>query len=156
MREQDIRKLITAISALGLLMVVMVVAAISFVLLVQYQPETLSRWFSKTKKETTAEVAPVDEDEWTAERIEEVGLVQGEGLQLVLTNCTNCHSAKLVTQNRFTREGWIQVIQWMQDTQGFWDLGPYEEPIVDYLSTHFAPEARGRRMPLEVEWYSLE
>lgn len=156
MEGADIRKLMTAISALGLMMVFLVISAIGLILMVQYQPEILAGWFADSKEEVVAqEDVPVDV-EWTSEKLEEVGLVEGEGLQLVLANCTNCHSAKLVTQNRFTREGWIQVIRWMQETQGFWDLGPNEDPIVDYLSTHFAPEAKGRRKPLEVEWYSLE
>ncbi len=156
MEGADIRKLMTAISALGLMMVFLVISVIGLILMVQYQPEILAGWFADSKEEVVAqEDVPVDV-EWTSEKLEEVGLVEGEGLQLVLANCTNCHSAKLVTQNRFTREGWIQVIRWMQETQGFWDLGPNEDPIVDYLSTHFAPEAKGRRKPLEVEWYSLE
>lgn len=86
----------------------------------------------------------------------ETGLVVGEGLQLVIANCTSCHSAKLVTQNRLTKEGWTQVIRWMQETQGLWDLGESEEQIIAYLSTHYPPEARGRRKALEVEWYDLD
>lgn len=146
----------TAVAALGLMMVFLIVSAIGLIVMVQLQPEILTNWFADSKEEVPAVEVQVVDEEWTDEKIEEVGLVQGEGLQLVLANCTNCHSAKLVTQNRFTREGWIQVIRWMQETQGFWDLGPNEDPIVDYLSTHFAPEAKGRRKPLEVEWYSLE
>lgn len=156
MQSNDIRKLLTAVAALGLMMVFLIVSAIGLIVMVQFQPEILTKWFADSKKEVPAVEVQVVDEEWTDEKIEEVGLVQGEGLQLVLANCTNCHSAKLVTQNRFTREGWIQVIRWMQETQGFWDLGPNEDPILDYLSTHFAPEAKGRRKPLEVEWYSLE
>lgn len=156
MQSNDIRKLLTAVAALGLMMVFLIVSAIGLIVMVQLQPEILTNWFADSKEEVPAVEVQVVDEEWTDEKIEEVGLVQGEGLQLVLANCTNCHSAKLVTQNRFTREGWIQVIRWMQETQGFWDLGPNEDPIVDYLSTHFAPEAKGRRKPLEVEWYSLE
>lgn len=85
------------------------------------------------------------------------GLVADEGLNLVIAHCTGCHSAKLVTQNRFNEEGWIRVIRWMQETQNLWDLGESEEAIVAYLSKHYAPEFAGRRMPLpEVEWYELE
>ncbi|PRY89015.1 cytochrome C [Mongoliibacter ruber] len=156
MQSNDIRKLLTAVAALGLMMVFLIVSAIGLIVMVQFQPEILTNWFADSKEEVPAVEVQVVDEEWTDEKIEEVGLVQGEGLQLVLANCTNCHSAKLVTQNRFTREGWIQVIRWMQETQGFWDLGSNEDPIVDYLSTHFAPEAKGRRKPLEVEWYSLE
>jgi hypothetical protein len=85
------------------------------------------------------------------------GLVADEGLSLVIAHCTGCHSAKLVTQNRFNSEGWIRVIRWMQKTQNLWDLGESEEAIVAYLSKHYAPEFAGRRMPLpETEWYELD
>lgn len=85
------------------------------------------------------------------------GLIDDEGLNLVIAHCTGCHSAKLVTQNRFNREGWIRVIRWMQETQNLWDLGESEEAIVAYLSKHYAPEFAGRRTPLpEIEWYELE
>jgi len=45
------------------------------------------------------------------------GLVAAEGLNEVIANCTGCHSAKLIIQNRATREGWVKVIRWMQETQ---------------------------------------
>ena len=88
---------------------------------------------------------------------EDTGLVaEGEYL-LVKGNCLACHSAKLVTQNRATREGWSQMIDWMQEKQGLWDLGPHREPILDYLATYYAPEESGRRAPLEnIEWYELD
>ena len=85
------------------------------------------------------------------------GLEAGEGLQLVITNCTGCHSAKLITQNRATREGWESIILWMQATQNLWDLGDNLDPIVSYLAKHYAPEEKGRRLPLrDIEWYELE
>ena len=85
------------------------------------------------------------------------GFKNDVGLDAVITNCTNCHSAKLVTQNRATREGWISIIRWMQDTQNLWDLGDNEPIIVDYLAKNYAPEDIGRRKSLEnIEWYDLE
>jgi len=84
-------------------------------------------------------------------------LPEGTGRDLVVTNCTRCHSAKLVAQNRATAEGWESMIRWMQATQNLWDLGENEEAIIQYLAEHFAPEQEGRRAPLaEIEWYSLE
>lgn len=84
------------------------------------------------------------------------GFVDGEGLMSVVTHCTACHSASLVTQNRMTREGWEQTIRWMQKTQNLWDLGANESVILDYLSTHYAPQKKGRRQNLaNVEWYEL-
>lgn len=88
----------------------------------------------------------------------ETGLADGEGLLVVKGTCTACHSSQLVLQNRFTRERWHEVIKWMQETQGLWDLGENEAVILDYLAEHYAPDAfRGRRKPLEnIDWYVLE
>lgn len=85
------------------------------------------------------------------------GFVEGEGLMAVVTHCTACHSARLVTQNRMTREGWEQTIRWMQKTQNLWDLGENEKIILDYLAAHYAPEKKGRRQKLDnIEWYELK
>ncbi|MEM9930252.1 MAG: hypothetical protein AAF840_10565 [Bacteroidota bacterium] len=87
------------------------------------------------------------------------GFVYAEGFDIVRGTCTACHSAKLVTQNRATREGWEEMIRWMQAKQGLWDLGKQEPVILDYLAEHYAPEEVGRRANLdveEVEWYVLE
>jgi hypothetical protein len=90
---------------------------------------------------------------------EATGLVFAEGFQMVRGNCTGCHSAKLITQNRATAAGWTQMIRWMQATQGLHDLGKNEAVIVEYLATHYAPQEVGRRAALDVEaieWYMLE
>ena len=85
------------------------------------------------------------------------GLVDAEGLMTVVNNCTNCHSAKLVTQNRMNEERWISTIRWMQETQNLWDLGPNEEVIVNYLVTNYPPTKKGRREILkDIEWYELK
>ncbi|WP_116126903.1 monoheme cytochrome C [Lewinella sp. IMCC34183] len=85
------------------------------------------------------------------------GLIAEGDYLLVKGNCLACHSAKLITQNRADRQGWLDMIHWMQETQGLQDLGPHEGPIVDYLATYYAPEETGRRPPLgDVEWYILE
>ena len=85
------------------------------------------------------------------------GFKEGENLQLVINNCTSCHSAKMVTQNRATRDGWKTMISWMQETQNLWDLGENEPLILDYLAKYYAPEESGRRKPLtNIDWYELE
>ena len=85
------------------------------------------------------------------------GFVEGDGLRLVINNCTSCHSAKLVTQNRMSKERWLATIRWMQETQNLWDLGANEEAIVNYLATHYAPVKSGRRKNLDnIEWYELK
>ncbi len=89
----------------------------------------------------------------------QTGLIYAEGFELVRGTCTACHSAKLVTQNRATREGWEEMIRWMQAKQGLWDLGVNEPIILNYLATNYAPEEIGRRANIDVEaieWYVLE
>jgi nitrate reductase cytochrome c-type subunit len=84
------------------------------------------------------------------------GLIADDNYQLVVSNCTSCHSPKLITQNRATKEGWTKMIKWMQETQNLWDLGENEELIVEYLAKNYAPEFKGRRAALtNVEWYEL-
>jgi len=86
------------------------------------------------------------------------GLKADENLQLIIGTCTSCHSAKLITQNRATREGWKNMIVWMQETQGLNDLGKDEPIVLDYLAKHYAPKKEGRRANLDVEaikWYVL-
>ena len=85
------------------------------------------------------------------------GLVDAEGLMTVVNNCTNCHSAKLVTQNRMNAERWNETIKWMQKTQNLWDLGENQKVIVNYLVANYPPIAKGRRMILkDIDWYKLE
>ena len=87
----------------------------------------------------------------------ETGLILDAGWELVKVNCTGCHSAALVTQNRATREGWEGMIRWMQRTQKLWELGESEQAILDYLAKNYAPEDKGRRENLkDIEWYELE
>lgn len=87
----------------------------------------------------------------------ETGLIADEHYLLVKTNCTSCHSAQLITQNRATREGWESMIRWMQANQKLWDLGENESLILDYLSKNYAPEASGRRKNLEnIDWYEYQ
>lgn len=85
------------------------------------------------------------------------GFKEGENLNLVIANCTSCHSAKMVTQNRATRDGWKTMIKWMQETQNLWDLGESEPLILDYLAKYYPPEKAGRRQPLtNIDWYELQ
>ncbi|MBT8263403.1 MAG: monoheme cytochrome C [Bacteroidia bacterium] len=111
--------------------------------------------------QTTAELVevPVEVDEDLIENGIHVrtGLVEADGLMEVVNNCTACHSAKIVTQNRMSAERWNATIKWMQETQNLWDLGGNQEIIVNYLVTNYPPSAKGRRMVLtDIEWYELK
>ncbi|SMG25132.1 monoheme cytochrome C [Arenibacter troitsensis] len=117
--------------------------------------------FSSKKDTPNSEVVDVDPDEdW--DKIENgihlrTGFKDGEGLMTVVNNCTNCHSAQLVIQNRMNEERWIETIRWMQKTQNLWDLGDNEKVIVNYLVTNYPPKSKGRREALtNIEWYPLE
>jgi len=116
-------------------------------------------FFDFNSKTKTSMVTPIELDE---DRIENgihvrTGLVDAEGLMTVVNNCTNCHSAKIVTQNRMTTERWNATIKWMQQTQNLWELGKNQEVIVNYLVTNYPPKSKGRRMILtNIDWYVLE
>ena len=81
----------------------------------------------------------------------ETGFVLAAGFELVEANCTACHSSRLTLQMRANRDGWLELIRWMQRTQNLWQFPPATEAeIVDYLATHYAPTAaRFRRRPLD-------
>lgn len=82
-----------------------------------------------------------------------VALAPGPGDALVSAHCGACHSLNLVTQNRGDRAHWQKLIRWMQAEHNLWDLGAAEEPVLDYLATHYgAPELVPRRTPLAPEW----
>jgi hypothetical protein len=76
------------------------------------------------------------------------GFVIGEHYEIVRAHCTACHSAKLVTQNRMTRDNWLATIRWMQKSQGLWSLGVQEPKILDYLEFHYSPITISRRAPI--------
>ncbi len=85
------------------------------------------------------------------------GLKDGEGLMTVVANCTACHSAQLVIQNRMNKERWNATIRWMQETQNLWELGDNQAVIVNYLLTNYPVIDKGRREKLEnIEWYALD
>jgi hypothetical protein len=107
-------------------------------------------------------VGSINENEIESEDIElaselspEEMLIEAQGVVLVRSNCTGCHSERLITQNRATREGWESMIRWMQKTQNLTDLGTNESTILDYLAQNYAPIRKGRRLALEIEWYEL-
>lgn len=87
------------------------------------------------------------------------GLVKDTNLRLILANCSSCHSTDLVRQNRFTRDGWLAKIRWMQQKHNLWELSESEDAILDYLEKYYSPtsmdkRARLRREPLtDIKWY---
>lgn len=115
--------------------------------------------FSNQEPEETIVAVPQEDD---YDKIENgihvrTGLIDAPGLMETVTNCTNCHSSKLVTQNRMSAERWKATIRWMQETQNLWDLGKNEDVIINYLVENYPQKTSGRRKVLsEIEWYALE
>lgn len=87
----------------------------------------------------------------------ETGLIVDQGFAAVKAECTVCHSAKLITQNKATRQGWLETIRWMQNTQGLRQLSAEtEQEILAYLAKNYPPEQKRRRAnPVIENWYWL-
>ncbi|MBT3509674.1 MAG: hypothetical protein HN472_09055 [Nitrospina sp.] len=72
-----------------------------------------------------------------AEEDMQQGLPSGPGIDLVLGNCTICHSTSIILQNHMDREAWDKTITWMQKEQGMWELEADDrKAILEYLSKH--------------------
>ena len=154
-REEAFRSQVRKVYRLLTIIMVMAFAVGSGLVLIATNPGLLR---FESEPEGMVEI-PVEVDE---DRIENgvhvmTGLVEADGLMEVVNNCTSCHSAKIIIQNRMNTERWNATIKWMQETQNLWDLGKNQEIIVNYLVTNYPPKAKGRRMALtDIEWYDLE
>ena len=63
------------------------------------------------------------------------GLPPVSGVELVIKNCTVCHSADIILENHMSRKAWDKTITWMQKEQGLWELNKEVRKIIlDYLS----------------------
>lgn len=141
------------------LLAFILVITLSILTLIIYQDNRLADVFKPRppRTETTTLIIPEPTNGIRNGVDMRTGLIADDGWEMVRANCTACHSAKLITQNRQTRDGWKEVIAWMQETQGLWDLGKNEDPILDYLAKNYAPEAKGRRARLQnIQWYVLK
>lgn len=120
----------------------------------------VSEVIQKENRRKRRAAQPIDNSDRVENGIHvQTGLVFAEGFKVVRGTCTGCHSAKLITQNRADRSGWQDMIRWMQETQGLWNLGKNEPIILDYLSKHYAPRPNNRRPNLDIaalEWYILD
>jgi len=149
---------------IGLIMfaVLIVVIAFSYLLLEDTIQEILNRkplTASKLSKQTRPSSDEIDWNKTVNGIHVRSGLHADPNLQVVIGACTSCHSAKLITQNKATRDGWEQMIRWMQETQGLGDLGKSEPIILDYLAKYYAPKKEGRRANIDmeaIEWYALD
>lgn len=148
-----VARAVVLIASLVLLLILSVVYLIYF-----YKPGPVEKIaVGQDVSTTSAEPSAAVHTDTLLNQDAETGFVINAGWELVKANCTGCHSAALVTQNRASREGWQGMIRWMQRTQKLWDLGENEDAILDYLAKNYAPDKKGRRENLkDIEWYELE
>ena len=127
------RQQVKAIHRLMLLLLgLMGMTAVGVVLLMT-QPDL----FSARNDKPDSSYVDIPQEEEDFDKVENgihvrTGLKAVEGYMEVVNNCTNCHSAQLVIQNRMNEERWLATIRWMQETQNLWDLGKNEEIIIRY------------------------
>lgn len=77
------------------------------------------------------------------------GLIIAPGWQDVRAHCGGCHSHALVTQQRASRQTWLDMIRWMQATQNLWQFQPdVEDRILGYLAENYSPQPNRRRAPI--------
>ena len=103
------------------------------------------------EKEETADTGPAPEPLAASEpQLDPVtGMKMTGDWELVRGNCTACHSAKLITQQRGTAEQWLAMIRWMQKKQNLWQFDPGTEGrIIAYLAENYPPDAAQRRAPI--------
>jgi hypothetical protein len=69
------------------------------------------------------------------------GLPAGPGQQETYYSCNACHSIRLVTQQRLSRERWDEILDEMVEKQGMPPL-PDEEraAVLGYLAEHLNPD----------------
>ncbi|WP_206057287.1 hypothetical protein [Nitratireductor sp. XY-223] len=65
-------------------------------------------------------------------------LVDDAGVEETFIYCTACHSERIVAQQGITRDGWVEMLEWMVDEQ---EMEEIEEPdytlVVDYLAKNY-------------------
>lgn len=81
---------------------------------------------------TTAPASSVDDDY-------EFGVLFNDtGVEETFIYCAACHSERIVAQQGLTREGWIELLEWMVLDQ---EMEEIEEPdytlIIDYLAKNY-------------------
>ncbi len=71
-------------------------------------------------------------------------LPPGEGVEETYFSCVPCHSLRTVTNGGYSRRVWDELLDWMVEDQGMWELDPDErEIILDYLATYIGEDWSG-------------
>jgi hypothetical protein len=146
-------------AAIRKLNVVVIVLAICAIWLFTGAPHKL---WPKSKNTQTQDLTSEDEESDTIysfpyEKDEDTGLVLDRHVEVVKRQCTSCHSAVIIQNTKATQQGWLDLIHWMQETQGLWDLRDDEGPILEYLVKHYGVQTTGSSVVPEADaWYEID
>lgn len=71
-------------------------------------------------------------------------LPPGEGAEETYFACIACHSLRTVTNGGYSRRVWDELLDWMVDEQGMWEMDAEEREIVlNYLATYIGEDWEG-------------
>jgi hypothetical protein len=92
-------------------------------------------------------IASSDEIKQTAIKTDPLtGLKMTNHWEVVRNNCIACHSANQFLKQRGTRQTWVEILRWMQKSQGLTKFtSTVETQILDYLVKNHGPVGRARR-----------
>lgn len=64
-------------------------------------------------------------------------LPPGEGVDVVYYSCNACHSLRTVVNGGYSRAVWDELLTWMVEEQGMWEIPPEDRAIMlEYLATY--------------------
>ena len=65
-------------------------------------------------------------------------LFNAPGVETTYYACSACHSERIVAQQGLNRTGWEEILIWMVEEQGMFELEDAERnEVLDYLTTHY-------------------
>ncbi|MEO3415033.1 aldehyde dehydrogenase [Roseovarius sp. CAU 1744] len=77
-------------------------------------------------------------------------LFDAPGVETTFYACTACHSEMIVAQQGLTREEWDDMLEWMVEEQGMYEIEePERSEILDYLAAHYNTDRPNFPRPLE-------
>ncbi len=65
-------------------------------------------------------------------------LLDAPGVETTYYACSACHSERIVAQQGLSRKGWEEMLVWMVEEQGMFELEDAERnEVLDYLTAHY-------------------